>query len=350
MRSISSFRSIGCALAALAALASACQPQPEPSATGEHFRAVSAHEPQRPRGADDQHRYVVGNPLAWCDDELGCAHTGPVALTIKLEEKALEVACNPNRIGERAKRALFPQDPEFDFTVVFASAKPDFFRKSDYANPDSHWFNVFYGYYDVVVPAEMGHPFGYREVDGEWVVHFEDIVRIGKADWNYFSNHVYGVPNHVVEHHNDLDMGDIESDAQREKIGDYEFDKIHVANTSVVSGYTSAHGEKWEIFDLCLTEFWRFLFGTHHSVEGHDASFPPTRMRAKGWMCFAPIEEGGWRTHIFGGTVNLDYEVDEATRATNARFMDRQLEALRSVIEADETLTCAPDFAPAGKG
>jgi len=114
-------------------------------------------------------------------------------------------------------------------------------------------------------------------------------------------------------------MGDIESDAQREKIGDYEFDKIHVANTSVVSGYHSAHG-------------------------------PPTRIRANGCMCFAPIEEGGWRTHIFGGTVNLDYEVDEATRATNARFMDRQLEALRSVIEADETLTCAPDFAPAGKG
>jgi hypothetical protein len=332
-------------LVAVGALAAACQPAPEPSGTGVNFRAYSALEPDHPAYSDDQHPYVLGGKLKWCEDDLGCSESGPVALTIKLEEKALKIACNPNRAGAKAKKALFSTYPEFDFTVVFASAKPSFFRISDYANPKSHWFNVFYGYYDVVVPAELGRPFGYKQQDGEWVVDFEDVVRLGKADWNYFSNHVYGVPDHIVKQHDDIEMGDIESKAGREKIGAWEWDKIRMKNTSVVSGYTSKHGEKWQVFDLCLTEFWRFLFGTHPSVDGFDQSFPATKLLAEGWMCFVPEAGGGYRTHIFGGTVNLDYEVDEQSSALNRRFMARQLTALRSIIEGDEKLRCAPAFA-----
>jgi hypothetical protein len=339
------------ALLAIGALAVACRPVSEPSVTGQNFRAYSALPPDAPPGSNDQHPYVLGDSLAWCDDELGCSASGPVALTIKLEEKPGKIRCHPNRAGKEAKKALFPDYPAFDFTVVFASAKPSFWRrKSDYANPKSHWFNVFYGYYDVVVPAELGRPFGYKQQDGEWIVDFEDIVRLGKADWNYFSNRVYGVPDRIVKQHNDIEMGDIESNAQRERIGAYEWDKIRMKNTSVVSGYTSEHGDSWEIFDLCLTEFWRHLFGTHPSVEGYDQSFPATKLLADGWMCFVPEEGGGYRTHIFGGTVNLDFETDEASRALNQRFMQRQLAALRGIIEGDANLRCAPSFATPGAG
>jgi hypothetical protein len=54
-----------------------------------------------------------------------------------------------------------------------------------YADPESPWFNVFFGVYQVDCAKADGwtRPFGYEAANGvDSVVHGEDLVRIGTAD------------------------------------------------------------------------------------------------------------------------------------------------------------------------
>ena len=101
----------------------------------------------------------------------------------------------PARVGRLVHDALFPDEPDFSFNVEFARGDGD-----AYTDPTSIWFNAFMGYYEIKVPKETWHrPFGYRFEAGGTRIAPDDLLRIGRADWNYFSAYLYGVPFSVVD-------------------------------------------------------------------------------------------------------------------------------------------------------
>ncbi len=114
-----------------------------------------------------------------------------------------EIQHGPLNVGKIVKDKIFYDYPKFIFNVCFACARPSFWTGvSDYANPKSHWFNVFFGFYVLNAPCSLwSRPFGFT-TSGD--VYMEDILRLGKADWNYFSNYVYGVPLNYCQKNNNI--------------------------------------------------------------------------------------------------------------------------------------------------
>jgi hypothetical protein len=104
----------------------------------------------------------------------------------------------PAGVGREVDRVFFRDRGKLLFNVSFACGKPQgLFRRGLYGDPRSHWFNVFFGCYQIDVPKRVwGRPFGYRE-DGR-TIDRDEVLRIGKSDWNYFSNWIYGVPDSAI--------------------------------------------------------------------------------------------------------------------------------------------------------
>lgn len=93
--------------------------------------------------------------------------------------------------------------PPLLFNVCFACGAPEGpTRVGLYGDPRSRWFNVFLGYYQLDVLANAASsPFGY-DTNGDVVK--DQVLRIGKSDWNYFSNWMYGVPESAILPNNTL--------------------------------------------------------------------------------------------------------------------------------------------------
>jgi len=239
-------------------------------------------------------------------------------------------------VGKLVKEAFFPDDPPFLFNVAFSCGDPGIFGKGLYTDPRSIWFNVFFGYYEIDAPCSTwARPFGYRAAAPGAAVEFADVVRIGKADWNYFSNHVYGVPLAAIRPLDAIDMGTVtRRDLGRKRIGDSWWDHIELDGVEVVSAYT-APGEKGRLEDTdgFFSRIWRAIFGRPCPRPGATPSFVPTRMRAELYMAWTKakdVDVNGpvWRTLIFGGTVRSDHPDGAAAR----RFLDRQLAAVEKVM------------------
>lgn len=100
---------------------------------------------------------------------------------------------------------LFAGQPRFVFNVCFSCGDGD--SQGVYADPESIWFNVFFGYYQIDVARSLWErPFGYRRgTGGALEIHHRDLAAIGEADWNHFSNFLYGVPLGVVKRHQELE-------------------------------------------------------------------------------------------------------------------------------------------------
>jgi hypothetical protein len=256
----------------------------------------------------------------------------------------------PADVGRLAKRALFADDPRFLFNVVFSCGDPAPFQKGLYTDPRSIWFNVFFGYYELDAPCALwNRPLGYRSAAPGAEVEFADIVRIGKADWNYFSNRVYGVPLERIRPHDAFDLATIgHRYLGRERIGESWWDRVALDGVEVASAYT-APGEQGRLERpaWAWTPAWRLAFGGPCPRSEATESFFPTKMRAELYMSFqkatdrADVKGSGevWRTLIFGGTVRSDYrkpgESADVSRAEADAFLAVQLETLREVM-ADE--------------
>ncbi|MBS2032690.1 MAG: hypothetical protein JST54_32750 [Deltaproteobacteria bacterium] len=287
---------------------------------------------------DVDHHYLEQEPSV-SDPKIGKSHAFPAALRIVVSGDALGPM---HYIGRTAHNALFAQPayPEFAFKVVFASADTSFFGNSDYANPASIWCNVFFGYYEIDAPTRLWtRPFGYQSASPDSPVALEDIVRIGKADWNYFSNHMYGVPRDAIVPYDVVDMAAVKTrDLGREKIGRDYWDHITLADVTVVTAVRSTKDTRdLENTDTVYSDAWRYAFGTAPRSDAVNQSFAPTKMSGEFFMSFRKQrdEEYGeevYKTFIFGGTFGQGYP----DAAENARFLALQLASLKKIIPSEK--------------
>jgi hypothetical protein len=274
------------------------------------------------------------------DADLGRSASLPGALVVTLDQDDVFAGWFGG-IGKLADAALFagPGYPWLRLTVAFSCARPDLVSgKGNYANPRSVWYNSFFGFYRIDVRKQAwGRPFGY-EPDGVHI-RFEDILRLGKADWNYLSNRVYGVPRRFVEANDALDASASTGQTPPVDIGGLRWDPFELRGVRVVSPYASDRDAGLETFDPILTPLWRRAFGTHDPDPDFPKSFPTTPMRSRGYMCFTEgFDLGGriYSTYVFGGAVRQDF-----TPPGDAdRLLGKQMEALEKVMAAFPPALC----------
>jgi hypothetical protein len=275
------------------------------------------------RGLDPRHPFVRHPPKV-LDPELGESASLPAGITVTIDDRAFEARHWLGGIGALADAALFsgPEYPLFRLTVAFSCARTDLSGTSPYADPRSPWFNVFFGFYQVEAPPPWRRPFAH-EPDGR--VRFEDMLRLGKADWNYLSNRIYGVPGQYADVTNPIDGTEKTAASPSVPIGKLLWNEIEMRQVEVVSPYASGGKSTYTVFDRALTPLWQRSFGVHPPVEGETASFFPVRMRALGLLCFTEMATGGFKTFVFGAAVREDAEDPVATE----RLLALQMRALR---------------------
>lgn len=222
------------------------------------------------------------------------------------------------RMGAIAKRTFFPACPAFVFNVCFAVG--DFslvLQPGLYGDPHSHWFNVFMGYYQLDAPkTTWTRPFGYESANPRAQIMFEDVLRLGKSDWNYFSNYMYGVPEDCIEPYNRLDPTPWQN-LGRVMIGQTMWDSIEIEDVEVVSAYESgASDARRLVYNSVLTPLWRRTFGLPCPRPDFSQSFISTKLRAQMYMSFSE-DQDSYHTVLFGGTVNKSFPA-----ALNERFLD----------------------------
>jgi hypothetical protein len=231
-------------------------------------------------------------------------------------------------VGAMVKRSLFQDLPDFLFNVCFSVGpfKPLF--PGAYGDPTSIWFNVFTGYYELDCPKPAWtRPIGYNLSTTGPTLNFDDLQRIAKADWNLFSNWMYGVPTGDVTPYLKLDPGTVCRHLGRVEVGNRAWDLADIDGFSAVSAYQSdAEGAGKLTDNTPLTPLWRVTYGEPNPKPGHDVSFVPTSMRAQLYMAFTE-DETMYRTYIFGGTVNKAFGERD-----NAELLTRQLAACAQVI------------------
>jgi hypothetical protein len=257
----------------------------------------------------------------------------------------------PAGVGKLVKQAFFPDEPRFLFNVCFSCGDPGLCGPGLYGDPRSIWFNVFFGYYEIDAPCSgWQRPFGYRSADPAAGVELRDVVRLGKADWNYFSNRVYGVPLDAIRPHDAIDLATIGGGYQgRVRIGESWWDRVVLEGVEVVSSYVAPGEEgRLERADEDFTPFWRLAFGRPCPRPEARTSFVPLKMRAELYLSCRratdPADVTGpvWRTLIFGGTVRADWPDRTAADA----FLALQLDAVRKVMARDYARDGFRDAAP----
>jgi hypothetical protein len=245
----------------------------------------------------------------------------------------------PLAVGETVHARFFEGRKPVVFNVSFSCAKPSLLRGGDYANPESIWFNVFFGFYEIDVRcAEWGRPFGFKAATAGCLdLEYDDLLRIGKSDWNYFSNWVYGVPDGECRKHDTVPGGAVVRPQKVVSIGGRDYAEGEVEGLEVVSGYASGKDGKRLLNNVRgLSPLWRAAFGRPKAKPGHDESFVGTKMRMRFW---ARWEEGddldlgcrAYKTFMYGGSINTGY----ADPAENAAFLDAQMDAVRRAIEKE---------------
>jgi hypothetical protein len=289
--------------------------------------------------AEFNHKYQL-MPVEFVDP------TGKIKKTESLTSALkIEVAPNstgfPGGIGKIVHKALFASYPRFTFKVNFACADADLLGKSDYANPVSIWYNVFLGYYEIDVPKALwGRPFGYASANPNAPLRYDDLLRLGKSDWNHFSNQLYGVPAAKIAPYDQMPPSP-KGMRRREIVGSREWDLVDVSNMQAVGAYPG--GQKFVDIDPVAGPVWRYLFGTFDkTVPGHT-SFEGTSMQGRFYMSFKEepntvTGEPSYKTFMFGGTVNEAFP----DKAENERFLDLQMEALRRVMTKESGIGFAP--------
>ena len=246
----------------------------------------------------------------------------------------------PLDIGKKVNDIFFSGKPPIVFNVCFCCARPSLFRGGNYANPRSHWFNVFFGFYEIDVPkSSWDKPFGF--VDAQSLTpDFEELARIGKSDWNYFSNYIYGVPGDECAKYDAVPQDGISTEIidSAVEINKKQFVEAKIEGVEVVSGYVSKKdGKRLLNNNSFFSPIWRTVFGRPRKKKAFATSFIPTRMKMQflaryeeGWD--ADLGEDAYKTFIYGGTVNMDYKGS----VDNDAFLGAQMTAVKKAIKIKE--------------
>lgn len=229
--------------------------------------------------------------------------------------------------GRLAKRDLFAEQPPFVFnTVACVGCDPGRMDRA-YNDPDSPWFNVFFGYYQIdCAKAAWSRPFAYRSAAGaESVVAADELVRLGLADWIWFSNWMYGLPGDVAVRYSSAGAHRATvSDQEVHQIGRRRWHRVRLEGVEVAS---CQEGEDPGAGRLArntpLSAMWRRSFGPARRRPQWPQSFAPVTLEAVSDLCYWEDDEA-FHTVVFGGT---------ARAGTDPAFLQTQLSALQAVIE-----------------
>jgi hypothetical protein len=222
----------------------------------------------------------------------------------------------PAGVGRLAKQTLFADLPPFTCSVAFACG-PIRRTMGSYADPSSPWFNVFTGVYEVLAERVLwAQPFGY----GDGRPSPEHVIRLGVADWNYFSAHLYGVPLADLASEDALDG--VRWWARPHPAGDVPsgWDRLEIEG---VGAPDPSRAQPWWVRgepSRLWRGLWQFAFGrpAHRSTSSR-----PSVMRARVLMC-AYSDARVHRTLVLGATANTTHPDDAAVEA----LLDAQFQSI----------------------
>ncbi|MGO8871693.1 MAG: alkaline phosphatase family protein [Acidimicrobiales bacterium] len=233
-------------------------------------------------------------------------------------------------VGRMVKERTFPPPyPPFVFNAVACVGAFEKGGPQCYGNPNSPWFNVFLGYYQL--DCEKGRwdrPFGFASAPPrprDAAPHIEDLLRLGKADWNYFSNWDYGVPEEALRPYDHVQVDPSGYDDRGlVEIGGRQWHRVDLHDVEVASCYESdAPGAAKLVTNTIVQGTLRESFGYPDPQPDHPRSFIPKKLDAALHMAYFE-DDTCYHTLIFGGTAHsgedrglLDAEV-EATVAVIA--------------------------------
>jgi hypothetical protein len=246
----------------------------------------------------------------------------PAILRLHVDDGEREIS----DAGRLVKKSLFADHPPFVFNTVACVGEADAKGRGAYPNPNSIWFNVFFGCYQIdALRSDWSRPFGYLSADGAGSqIAFDDITRLGEADWNFFSNWMYGVPEEAIKPYNKVDPVESAQKPEAELIGRTLWHSAAVEGVKCVSTYESgAAGAARLVTNSQIDPVWRRAFGLPNPQPDHPASFVPTTLRAEFLMAYAE-DEAAYHTVICGGTATVPVDRD---------FLDTQMAAIRAAIQ-----------------
>jgi hypothetical protein len=230
-------------------------------------------------------------------------------------------------VGSKVKRQMFPYPyPPFVFNTVAAVGAFEKDGPQAYTDPESPWFNVFLGYYQIDCRKDQwDRPFGFHSADGiESELYPDDLVRLGKSDWNFFSNWDYGVPEEYLLPF--CSPGFLPQDAvdggMVEVAGGW-WRRIELRNVEVASCYESDEPDAARLtFNTPITPVVRRSFGYPSPRPGHPESFVGNKLDAVLHMAYFEDDES-YHTLIFGGTAHAGEDRD---------LLDAEVAAVLAVI------------------
>lgn len=294
----------------------------------------------------------LSKPAVISSPEFGESSAVPAILEVRVDKTQHGIL----GVGKKVHEKFFEGYPPFDFNVNFSCHNSSMLsRESEYADPRSPWSNVFFGRYQIDTPIgapgeadKWTRPFGFTGPDSK-EVNFDDIQRIGNADWGYFSNWMYGVPE------KDLDAFFEWQKTQPKPtctvtnpsvtINGKEYVECTVDGIKVPSAYVSGRdGKSLTNNDPLMSPIWRKIFGKQTDGVNRDPatggveSFAPTDMSMKFYMRqdkrWDPDFNGYvYSTEIYGGGVNKTWAGDSAERqAYNERFLEAQMAAVKDTM------------------
>ena len=233
-------------------------------------------------------------------------------------------------VGQMVKRLLFADHGDMAVNIVACVGPHDSAGVGAYANPNSIWFNVFFGYYQIDAPkSQWSRPFGYQSANGfASQVDFDDLLRLGKSDWNFFSNWLYGAPLEFVMPYVGIDTGALRAtQSPAGQIGSSLWHHVSMTNWEVATGYESnAPGAAQLVDNSPISPSWRSVFGLPNPQPNWPESFIGQQLWTQSCMAYYEDDQA-YHTLIFGGSGPGDGDPNLA-----AQFLQVQLAAVQAVI------------------
>ena len=231
-------------------------------------------------------------------------------------------------VGSKVKEHMFPHPyPPFVFNTVAAVGAFEEDGPQAYTNPVSPWFNVFLGYYQLDCRKdEWDRPFGFLSAKGiESEPYVEDLVRLGKSDWNFFSNWDYGVPEEYLLPYCSASSPAADSTVYHEivDVAGGGWRRVELRNVEVASCYESDDPKAEHLIsNTPITPVIRRSFGYPSPTPRVTESFVANKLDAVLHMAYFD-DDDSYHTLIFGGTAHAGQDRD---------LLDAEVAAVLAII------------------